>query len=106
MLQINISNAFLHGNLEETILIRQPVGFMDEERPDHVCLLKKSLYGLKHASWIWFQCLRDFLQLIGFEASQSDPFVFIRSKEEVTYILVYVDDMSSPDQIVHRSGNV
>lgn len=47
--EIDISNVFLHGNLEERIVISQPFGFTDPQSPDHVCLLHKSLYGLKQS---------------------------------------------------------
>lgn len=45
--QIDISNAFLHGRLNERIIVSQPPGFQDNLHPDYVCLLQKSLYGLK-----------------------------------------------------------
>ena len=47
--QIDISNAFLHGDLSETIYIEQPPGFKDPKHPNHVCRLNKSLYGSKQA---------------------------------------------------------
>lgn len=47
--QIDVSNAFLHGRLEESIVVSQPPGFRDEYSLDHVCLLRKSLYGLKQS---------------------------------------------------------
>jgi len=42
-----VKTAFLHGNLEEEIYIQQLEGFVLPRKEDHVCRLKKFLYGLK-----------------------------------------------------------
>ena len=45
--QLDVKTTFLHGELDEHIYMTQPSGFIDIHHPDYVCLLKKSLYGLK-----------------------------------------------------------
>lgn len=45
--QLDASKTFLHETLEESVFMEQPQGFFDCNKPDFVCALKKSLYGLK-----------------------------------------------------------
>ena len=34
--QMDVKNALLHGDLHETVFTKQPDGFVDKEKPDHV----------------------------------------------------------------------
>lgn len=94
MRQLDVQNAFLHGDLHETVYMTQPPGFVDPTYPNHVCLLSKALYGLKQSPRAWFHTLSSTLTDLGFHASRYDPSLFIlRSPGRTMVILVYVDDI-------------
>ncbi|KAI3787777.1 hypothetical protein L2E82_00197 [Cichorium intybus] len=92
--QLDVQNAFLHGNLVETVYMHQPYGFRDPSHPDHVCRLRKSLYGLKQSPRAWYQRFTDFVSSMGFNHSQCDHSLFIyRKGDDMAFILLYVDDI-------------
>ncbi|GJT19190.1 ribonuclease H-like domain-containing protein [Tanacetum coccineum] len=55
--QLDIKNVFLHGDLSETVYMHQHSGFRDFAHPDYVCLLQRSLYGLKGLTLFIYYCM-------------------------------------------------
>lgn len=72
--------------------MHQPPGFVNKDKPDHVCLLKRSLYDLKQATRTWYN---RFAKTIGFKQSVCDPSLFVYCYgAELAYLLLYVDDIA------------
>nr|GEV27844.1 retrovirus-related Pol polyprotein from transposon TNT 1-94 [Tanacetum cinerariifolium] len=67
--QLDINNAFLHGDLDEEVYMKIPKGFT-KEGDTRVCRLRKSLYGLKQASRNWYKKLTSFLLSLNYEQSK------------------------------------
>ena len=63
---MDISSAYLNGELKEEVYMRQPEGF-EEKTPEWVWRLRKSLYGLKQAGRCWHEKLHSVLSKLGFE---------------------------------------
>lgn len=97
--QMDVTTAFLNGSLEHDIYMKQPENFVDPEHPDHVCKLKRSIYGLKQSARCWNQTIDTFLMKNGYRKSSADSCIYIKSvKQEngfISFVIlaVYVDDI-------------
>lgn len=92
--QLDVKNAFLHGDLKETVFTKQPPGIRDPIFPNHVCLLKKAFYCLRQAPKAWLHKFSSYLLHLGFLYSKADSSLFILHSSEVTLLLLlYVDDI-------------
>ena len=104
--QLDVNNAFLQGNLSETVYCAQPSGFEDSTRPDYVCRLNRSLYGLKQAPCAWYSRFASHLLQLGFVEAKTDASLFVlHHGKDMAYLLLYVDDIiltASSDALLRR----
>ncbi|CAL1376062.1 unnamed protein product [Linum trigynum] len=91
--QLNVNNAFLHGDLVEEVYMKVPPGFA---RPGdtRVCRLRKSIYGLRQASHNWYQKFTHALQELQFVPSRDDHSLIVY-RQGANYVasLTYADDV-------------
>ena len=86
--QMDVKTGFLHGNLDEFIVMEQPKGFVDKRFPDKVCRLKRSLYGLKQSSRQWNKRFDDFVPAQGYIRSEYDSCVYFKQNEKGVYVTI------------------
>jgi hypothetical protein len=67
---VNITSAFLHGDIDEGIYLKQPEGFPQGKKEDVMQALK-GIYGLKQGPRIWHQKLDSVLSKLA--GIQEDP---------------------------------
>ncbi|KAJ9566714.1 hypothetical protein OSB04_002680 [Centaurea solstitialis] len=100
--QLDVKNAFLHGDLHESVFMHQPPGFVDNRFWSHVYRLGKSLYRLKQAPHAWYTRFASFITLWGFRSSICESSLFVyQHAHHRAYLLLYVNDIvltaSDPD---------
>ena len=91
--QMDVTTAFLNGELEEEVYMKQPEGFAAKGQEDMVCKLKRSIYGLKQSPRCWNSALDNQLKQMGFVQVKGDPCLYMASEGEMFFIAVYVDDI-------------
>ncbi|XP_070049685.1 uncharacterized protein [Nicotiana tomentosiformis] len=77
--QMDIKNAFLHGDLEDEVYMEQPPSFIAQGGSRGlVCHLRRSHYGLKQSPRAWFDKFSTVIQEFGMTLSEADHSVFYR----------------------------
>lgn len=94
MQKMDVNNLFLHGKLIKIVYMKQPLGFKDISKPEHVRRLKKAIYGLKQAIKAWYLALKNAIIHLGFQNSHANSSLFVYSHAStICNLLVYVDDL-------------
>ncbi|RVW62445.1 Retrovirus-related Pol polyprotein from transposon TNT 1-94 [Vitis vinifera] len=92
--QMDVKTAFLNGELEEEVYMKQPEGFPSSDGEQLVCKLKKSIYGLKQASRQWYLKFHNIISSFGFEENVMDQCIYLKvSGSKVCFLVLYVDDI-------------
>lgn len=81
--------AYLHGDVNEDIFMKQPEGFADGTTK--VCKLNKAIYGLKQAGRLWNVKLDGSLMKFGLKKSKLDPCIYFDNNTDII-VAIYVDD--------------
>lgn len=108
VVQMDVMNAFLHRDLDDTVYMRMPLGYthagcriemlegeyVSTSNTTIVYRLRKSLYGLKQTPRLWFSKLSTTLVDLEYVQSKSDYNLFTKTTPDaLTLVLVYVDDL-------------
>jgi hypothetical protein len=107
MRQMDVKGAYLNGRLKERVYMLQPEGFNDGT--GRVCLLIKTLYGLKQSGREWNIEFDTKLRRRRYQRLRSDPCTYIwRDGDEYGIITVWVDDLllfATSEAILTKMGN-
>jgi len=93
--QLDVKTAFLYGDLDETLYVEQPEGFISPGKENLVCRLLKPLYGLKQSPRKWNDKFNSFLTKFGLTRSEFDPCIYFTTggrPEDYIILGIWVDD--------------
>ena len=72
MYSVDVSNAFLNGELNHEVYMQQPEGFESRFGHGTVLQLRRALYGLKQAGHQWHKKLDEVLTASEFKLVRCD----------------------------------
>src|SRR5258708_18227987 len=104
---MDVKSAYLNGYLKEAVYMQQTEGF--DDGTNCVCLLVKTLYGLKQSGHEWNIEFDKKICQKGFICLRADPCTYIKRKnDEVAIITIWVDDLllfAGSNQIMNEMKN-
>jgi transposase InsO family protein len=91
---LDVKSAYLYGELDKEIYIRQPEGFVVKGQERKVIRLNRALYRLKQSGLVWWRTLVKELEKMGFKRIHADAALFIYREKVNRFViaLVYVDN--------------
>ena len=78
--QMDVKTTFLHSELEQKTYMKQPEGYIQEGKENKVCLLKKSLYGLKQSPRQWYKWFDSFMIKVRYNRCEYDSYVYFKQR--------------------------
>ena len=90
MIQLDLTNAYLHAPIQDIVYIYIPDGFPGA---GEIALLQKAAYGTKQGARRFYDFTIQVFKQIGLQTCPNDPCLFRYLHEgSVCYLLQYVDD--------------
>jgi len=103
---VDVKIAYLYGNLDEKIYMKQPEGFKLPGKENKVWQLRKALYSLKQAGLSWWHTMTKSMLVLGFKRCKSNAGVYYyhdKKTKALVIAIVYIDDvcfMSTKDSLL------
>lgn len=90
----DVKSAFLNGDIQEEVYVKQPQGYEKKGEKYRVYKLLKALYGLSQAPRAWYARLKRFLERVGFVKRPYEHAMYTKREGNESLIVgVYVDDL-------------
>jgi hypothetical protein len=95
MSSVDVKTAFLYGELDEELYMKQPEGFKIPGKEHLVLWLKRAIYRLRQAALQWWKVLDKSMAKLSFKQLLSDSGIFVYKDKNGTpkvIVIIYVDD--------------
>lgn len=105
---MDVKAGCLYDDLIENICMKQPHGYEERTKPDHVCKIQKDLYGLRQGPGQWYSksaALFEQKLQVG-SCSYETCFYVKRTSNFGLMLALYVDDIIIDGSFLERLKSV